>query len=146
MGSSIFRTPAPYGVSAATHPNGIDAQSLQHYMVGDERGRLVIVAAPDVAPPEQQVSETIVQHLTDAGAGVYNQLAALGAFSVTIRNPSNKYIRVAKSLAPGVNYITIAPKFARTFLCKNANEWFVVRDDLLAGAIRLEVTRRSFAP
>jgi len=64
----------------------------------------------------------------------------VGIFSVGIRNPGNKYIRVANSEeGTGGDYVTIAPKFSRRFMVTNQDRLWVRRDDGLVTPYRIEL-------
>ncbi len=152
--SSVFRTATPYGVTPTSHPDGIDARGLQHYIVGDEKGRLVVVIAPDAPPPDQNVQTDFEKTGTGAVLKRFKQLVAFPCYAVTIRNKTNKEIRVSRRQATDdadfdamTVLNTISPSFSKRLLCKNADEFFIARDDGLAAAeIFAELTYEVFTP
>jgi len=137
----VYKTVSPH-----RDPPDPEAKFCLHRFIGDEEGRLVIVGTTDsplpivLSPNPLGQESTIREFIVDAGVDIYENLPSFAVTSLAIRNPGNKYIRVANSEeGNGGDYVTIAPKFARRFAVTDQDQLWVRRADGLAAAYRIEL-------
>jgi hypothetical protein len=126
----------------------------------DGKGRVVVVPAPEIPPPE--VAGKLRSTMGGAGTGATlkrgKALPAVACYAVTIRNTGLGYIRLLRSqYANDLAYDgdidaakvsnKIAPSFSkRVFVTGLASELFIARDDGLAPEAFVEVTYETFIP
>ncbi|MHA2067129.1 MAG: hypothetical protein ACXABY_22405 [Candidatus Thorarchaeota archaeon] len=147
-----YRTNSPYSLDQIKNAGGPAATAKsQHATLLDEKGRLVVVVAPDTTvpttpgTPAPPVADVLKSISTSGVVDTYVPLPAEACQAVIVRNPTNKFIRVAiTGTAWGSSdYITISPNFDEEFVVPDASNLQVARDDGAATPIRLEYIVRK---
>jgi hypothetical protein len=148
-----IKTPAPH-VAPSANNVGDEATSQMQWVL-DQFGRLVVIPAPDVAPPEMSgvVKSGFGLADTNALAKRNTQMPDKPCFAVIIRNTSGRYVRVNQveytvdaDFDDDTAYNTIAPSFSKRLPCSDANEFWLSNADGAIGLEGVELTFEIFQP
>jgi hypothetical protein len=123
------------------NPNVGTNHPYPHYLVANEYGHLMMELNPLAPPVKVTIAGGIIHgdvfHAESAGAAMAPFVGG-PAKTVTVRNVTNKAIRVAFGATP-LEYIIISPNLSEDIhVVANSSELSAMRDDAGATPIRVE--------